>query len=137
MSKWASKSRGGEPIFSMLFRFCSHWRPFGWPWIHFPSLLGSPGLQGALASHFDDFFGKKQTLDPTAYLLCLRYLRFQELDNVLFKIRTDLAAARWRGLAVRQLDIPHHLGNNAYCSHPDKYGRASPTHPSQTHANGI
>ena len=127
MSKWASKSRGGEPIFSMLFRFCSHWRPFGWPWIHFPSLLGSPGLQGALASHFDDFLGKKQTLDPTAYLLCLRYLRFQELDNVLFKIRTDLAAARWRGLAVRQLDIytsvyPCTSMHGAECNRVECYG---------------
>ena len=44
VSKWASKSRGGEPIFSMFFRFCSHWRPFGCPWVHFPWLLGSPGI---------------------------------------------------------------------------------------------
>ena len=33
------------------------------------------GLQnGALAGHFDDFFCKKPTLHPTAYLLCFRHI---------------------------------------------------------------
>ena len=33
------------------------------------------GLQnGALGGHFDDFFCKKPTLHPTAYLLCFRHI---------------------------------------------------------------
>ena len=33
-----------EVIFSMFFRSFSHWSPFGCPWVHFPWLLGSPGI---------------------------------------------------------------------------------------------
>ena len=42
-----------------------------------PKVLPSDpkGLQnGALGGHFDDFFGKKPTLHPTAYLLCFRHI---------------------------------------------------------------
>ena len=42
-----------------------------------PKVLQSDpkGLQnGALGGHFGDFFGKKPTLHPTAYLLCFRHI---------------------------------------------------------------